>query len=208
MGRRNHRRGFGERNEDEKKGQRATYPNGPHLAHRSQLPPAGHNSASTQLSTFEGKSKYLNKFPSRSQHPYLRTNYNDHHHVFLLKSQSVKTNLLYHLNQALTEIERWNIEEKFRGGVDDMDWQPENEVVIPQTDKDAVYSYGNVLPPPTSSSSGYEYLESAREYKISAGEKTSHVVKAKANELGSNFPIAIRCGFIPSYAPRTPAALI
>lgn len=42
------------------------------------------------------------------------------------------------------EVEKWFPEEII--GPDDMDWQPEDEVVIPQMNNDVVYSYGLSYP--------------------------------------------------------------
>lgn len=67
----------------------------------------------------------------------------------LLKSQRLKKSLLHHLTQALTEVERWDTEDKL--GNDDMDWQPESEVVIPQIDRDVLYSYEKPASSPASS---------------------------------------------------------
>jgi hypothetical protein len=67
------------------------------------------------------------------------------HHILLLQSQRIKKNLKRYLIQALAEIERWFPEGMLEAG--DMDWQPENEVVIPQIDRSIVYSYGSTDKP-------------------------------------------------------------
>jgi hypothetical protein len=70
--------------------------------------------------------------------PYLPTEQN--HHVFLQKSQRLKQSLIRVFTQALRQIEQWYPDESPNGDL--MDWQPEDEFVIPQPDN-TVYNYGN-----------------------------------------------------------------
>ena len=63
------------------------------------------------------------------------------HHAFLKKSQRLKHNLIWTLNETLNQIDQWFPDETL--DKDAMDWQPEDEIVIPQRD-DTVYTYGEV----------------------------------------------------------------
>lgn len=62
------------------------------------------------------------------------------HHAFLKKSQWLKHNLIWTINEALNQIDQWLPTETL--DKDAMDWQPEDEIVIPQRDN-TVYTYGN-----------------------------------------------------------------
>jgi len=61
-------------------------------------------------------------------------------HVFLQKSLRLKQNLIRAFAQALQQLEQWFPDETCTDG-DLMDWQPENEFVIPQQDN-TTYTYG------------------------------------------------------------------
>jgi hypothetical protein len=60
------------------------------------------------------------------------------HFSFLKKSRQLKRNLIRALTQVLLQVEQWPTEESL--GDDLMDWQPEQEVVIPQADC-KIYTY-------------------------------------------------------------------
>jgi hypothetical protein len=60
-------------------------------------------------------------------------------HAFLQKSQRLKQNLVRAFTQALQQIEQWYPDENTDGDL--MDWQPEDEFVIPQQNN-AIYTYG------------------------------------------------------------------
>jgi hypothetical protein len=60
------------------------------------------------------------------------------HYAFLQKSQRLKQNLVRTFTHAVSQIEQWYPDESFDG--DPMDWQLEDEVVIPQPHQ-TVYTY-------------------------------------------------------------------
>ncbi|KAE9379588.1 hypothetical protein N431DRAFT_500115 [Stipitochalara longipes BDJ] len=60
-------------------------------------------------------------------------------HIFLQKSLRLKQNLVRTFTQALQQIEQWYPDENPDGDL--MDWQPEDEFVIPQQDN-IMYTYG------------------------------------------------------------------
>jgi hypothetical protein len=68
-----------------------------------------------------------------------QTSQNLSHHTFLQKSQRLKQNLVRSFNQALAQIEQWYPDEN--SDEDLMDWQLEDELVIPQPNN-TVYTYG------------------------------------------------------------------
>jgi hypothetical protein len=61
------------------------------------------------------------------------------HYIFFRKSQRLKETLIRILTQALWQIEQWCPDDISDGDL--MDWQPEDEIVIPQPDG-TVYAYG------------------------------------------------------------------
>ncbi|PMD20444.1 hypothetical protein NA56DRAFT_704786 [Hyaloscypha hepaticicola] len=61
------------------------------------------------------------------------------HYIFFRKSQRLKETLIRILIQALWQIEQWCPDDISDGDL--MDWQPEDEIVIPQPDG-TVYAYG------------------------------------------------------------------
>ncbi len=60
------------------------------------------------------------------------------HYIFFRKSQRFKESLTRILTQALWQIEQWYPDDIADGDL--MDWQPEDEIVIPQPDS-TVYAY-------------------------------------------------------------------
>ena len=51
--------------------------------------------------------------------------------AFMLKSKHLKQHLLQSMNQNLREIQQWYPDEEENANDDEMDWQPETEILIP-----------------------------------------------------------------------------
>jgi len=75
----------------------------------------------------------------KQPYPYTQTPQGIPLYIFVQKSQRLKQNLVRAFDQALAQIEQWYPDAT--AGGDLMEWQPENEIVIPQSDH-TVYTYG------------------------------------------------------------------
>lgn len=169
MGRRNYRHG-GNYNHDDGEDERDGYhkqqhrprtPTGPRAFGQSSRGP-NHNLQQGPTNPFtrpqnqhhNQDSRPYNQNQSRNQHhprnqdhTPAAPSYQDYNHqVFHEKSKRVKRKLLQYLNDAFDELSRWNVTETL--GVNEMDWQPEGEIVIPMIDPNTVYSYGARPPVP------------------------------------------------------------
>jgi len=81
-----------------------------------------HNRNTNQrpLEPFQNRSNQLNN------HPHIPRSFN--HNAFLTKSQRFKKQLLQSIDLTLTQIQQWYPDED--SSADEMDWQPEAEIII------------------------------------------------------------------------------
>jgi len=80
------------------------------------------------------------RWQQSNKHPRYLLSEPQNRHVFLQKSLRLKQNLVCALTQALQQIEQWLPDEDCPDG-DLMDWQPEDECLIPQPDN-TMYTNG------------------------------------------------------------------